>query len=160
MNGFYALKKEKARKLKSQDYGGKRRAMRRNDKAQWMDHPAGLALNPDSTALNARRLVSDAAPHLGGIDRFVWVQFLRFLDKDLGRLGIGWVRNAAIVDGTHRGALRLVKVPDAFRTPVVCNDVDVVPDSLTVSDMIALAFGIAAGFKDGLIGALRQASPA
>ena len=51
-------------------------------------------------------------------------------------------------------------MPDAFRATIMSDDINVVTDSLTVADVVALAFSIAAGFKDRFVGTLWQACPA
>jgi hypothetical protein len=103
--------------------------------------------------------VPHAAPHLVRIDRLIWVQGPGLLQEHLSDFGIRGIRDATIVDWTDGRALWFIKVSDALGASVVRNHIDIVSDTLTVSDVIALALGIATGFKDGFIGAFRETGP-
>jgi hypothetical protein len=106
------------------------------------------------------RLVANAAPHLIRVNFLIRIQRASLLHESVGRLRICRVSDAAIVNRAHGRALWFVEMAHAFSTAIVCNDVDVIPDALTVSHMIALTFSIATCLENGLIGTLRQAGPA
>jgi hypothetical protein len=106
------------------------------------------------------RLVANAAPHLIRVNFLIRIQRASLLQESVGRLRICRVSDAAIVNRTHGRALWFVEMAHAFSATIVCNDVDVIPDALTVSHMIALTFSIATCLENGLIGTLRQAGPA
>ena len=96
-------------------------------------------------------LVPNAAPNLGGIDGLIGIQFLGLLKQHVRGLGIGGIRNAAIIHRTDSGALRFVKMADALRAAVMGDHIDVIAHSLPVADMVAFCFRIAASFKDRFV---------
>ena len=75
-------------------------------------------------------LVPNAAPNLGGINGLIRIQFLGLLKQNVRRLGIGGIRNAAIIHRTDSGALRFVKMADALRAAVMGDHIDVIAHSL------------------------------
>ena len=101
------------------------------------------------------KLVPNAAPNLGGINGLIRIQFLGLLKQNVRGLGIGGIRNAAIIHGTYSGALRFVKMADALRAAVMGDHIDVVAHPLPVADMVAFRFRIAASFKDRFVRTFR-----
>jgi len=96
-------------------------------------------------------LVPNAAPHLGGVDGFIWIQLPGLLQQNVRRLGIGGIRNAAIIHRTYSGALRFIEMADALGAAVMGDHIDVIAHSLPVADMVALRFRIAASFKNRFV---------
>jgi hypothetical protein len=101
------------------------------------------------------RLVSNATPHFIRVDILIRIQCASLLQKNVGGLRVSRVSDAAVVNGTHSGALRFIKVTDAFSATIMRDDVDVISLTLTVSYVIPLAFSIAPRFENGLVGTLR-----
>jgi hypothetical protein len=114
--------------------------------------PAGAGL---LIAERRSELVSNAAPHFIRVDFFIRIQCASLLQESFGRLRICRISNAAIVDRAYSRALRFVEMPDAFSATIMRNDVDIIPNALTVSYMIAFTFSIAARLENGLVGTLR-----
>ena len=105
-------------------------------------------------------LVADAAPDLVRIDLFVRIERACSLQQNLSRLRISGVCDAAIIDRTDGCALRLIEMPYALGAAVMGNDIDVVANTLTISDMIPLCLCVAAGFENRFIRALGKTGPA
>ena len=61
----------------------------------------------------------------------------------------------AIVHRADRSALRFIKMSHAFRAAIVRDDINVVAHALTITHVIAFAFGVASSFKDSFVGAFR-----
>jgi|SRR5918996_1908428 hypothetical protein len=106
------------------------------------------------------KLISDAAPHLFGVNFLIRVECPGFLQERLSRFRIGRVGNATVIDRAHRGTLRLVKMADALGAAIVGDDINAVSHALPFTDMVPLALCITPRFKNGLVRAFRQASPA
>lgn len=96
-------------------------------------------------------LVPDSAPNLRSINVLIGIELLGFVEQDVGCFRVRGIGDAAIVDWADGSALRFVKVADALGAAVVRNDVNIVANSLTIADVVALSLCIAASFKDRLV---------
>jgi|SRR5215467_14664512 len=102
-------------------------------------------------------LVSHSAPYLRRVNVLLRIELPRLIEQDVCCFRVCGVRDATIVDWTHRRALRLVKVTDAFGAAIVCDHINVVANSLAVADMVPLPLCIAPSFEDRLVRTFGQA---
>src|SRR5687768_9128097 len=107
-----------------------------------------------------KRLVPHTAPNFCRVDGLVRIELLCFLQQNIGRLWIGWIRDATIIDRTNRCTLRFVKMSDALGAPVMSNHVNTVSHSLAVAHMVSLRLCVTASFEDCLIRTFWQAGAA
>src|SRR5687767_8804237 len=111
-------------------------------------------------SLKEKRLVPYAAPDFCRVDGLVGIELLGFLQQNIGRLRIGWIRDATIIDGANRCTLRLVKMSNTFCAPVMSNDVNSVTLTLAVAHMVSFCLRVTALFEDCLIRTFWQAGSA
>ena len=96
-------------------------------------------------------LVPDSAPYLRRINRLIGVELLGFVEQDVSCFRVCGIGDAAIIDWADGSALRFVKVAHALGAAVVRNNINIVANSLTIADVVALSLCIAASFKDRLV---------
>src|SRR6476659_3409793 len=107
-----------------------------------------------------KRLVPYTAPDFCRVDGLVRIELLCFRQQNIGRLRIGWISDATIIDRANRCTLRLVKMSDTLCAPVMSNYVNSVSLALAVAYMVSFRLRVTASFEDCLIRTFWQASSA
>jgi len=130
-------------------------SLRNKIKSPFLDLRKGLFYMIKSDAKSW--LIPDAAPDFFWVNFFVRIEFVGFSQKDIGGLRDFWIGNAAVINRANGRTLRFIEMTYTFRASFIRNDVNRITISLAFPNLMVEFFGGTACFKNGFIGAFREA---